>query len=398
MRNRILENILFFFVLMFFIAAPCSVAYSEVALGIFVLLRIFRAAVRREGLAPFSAIPGMGRLAYPVLGWVVAAVLAALFAEYRTETLLKLPKLLVLGLVFFLPAILTSEKRLRHAVGALVIGGAITSIYGIGYYWNDPSTRLGGFVGNYMSMAGILMMIALVAFAFLYTDRPGGALRRIILAALPFILVALYLTNTRSSWLALLAGLVFMVPFTRKRYIMIPALLLILIFAMPGKSRQTAASAVDLQHSRNRERLFMWKAGWEIFQDHPLFGVGMAGMREIYLRYQDPRSKEKAVHLHNVPIQVLAAMGLTGFVAWLVLFGSLLFWTFGEWRLARDGPPVIRAVIAGALGVCAGFLTNGLAEWNMGDVEVITIFWSIIGFAASGAAIAASRQKIEEMN
>lgn len=395
MGNRILENLLFFFVLMFFIAAPCSVAYSEVALGIFVALRIIRAVKRRERSAPFTAVPAARSLALPILFWVIASIISALFAEYRMETLSKLPKLIVLGMVFLLPAILTSEKRLRHAVGALVIGAVISSAYGIGYYWNDPSTRLGGFVGNYMSMAGILMMTALMAFSFLYARRIGGALRWIALGALPIILVALYLTNTRSSWLALLAGLLFMVPFTRKRYVAVPVVLLALLLVLPGKSRETAASAVDLQNSRNQERLFMWKAGWEIFRDHPLFGVGLAGVREIYVRYQDPRSTEKAVHLHNVPIQVLACMGITGFAAWLYLFGSVLYWTFGAWKAVRAGPPVIQAAIVGTLGVVAGFLTNGIAEWNMGDVEVITIFWSIVGFGVSAAAIAASHRKSE---
>ncbi len=388
MKTKILENILFFFLLMFFIAAPCSVAWSEMALGIFLVFRLVRVFVRGNETNPFRAIPNVRQLWLPVLCWVVVSILSALFAEYRTITLLKLPKLLLLGLVFILPTILTNENRLRHAVGALLIGAAISSAYGIGYYLNDSSTRLGGFIGSYMSTAGILMIISLIGFAVLFVGRIGGTLRWIIAASLPVILAALYLTNTRSAWLGLLAGLFFLGLFVRRRYLLVPVAMILLLLFAPGRSRITTVSAIDLGHSRNQERLFMWEAGFRIFREKPILGVGLGGMREIYLRYQDPRSKEKAVHLHSVPIQVLASMGIIGFLAWIYLFGSLLRWLVTSRGLMKRGPPISQGVHLGALAVCAGFLTNGLAEWNLGDVEVITVFWSAIGFAVCAAVIA----------
>ncbi|MFH1680973.1 MAG: O-antigen ligase family protein, partial [Candidatus Eisenbacteria bacterium] len=296
--------------------------------------------------------------------------------------------LLLLGLLFFLPVLLDRGKRIRYAAGALVVGGGITAAYGIFYYGNDPSTRLGGFVGNYMSTGGILMMISLVAFSLLFHRRVGGALPWIAGLLLPVLLAALYLTDTRGAWLGLLGGLLALVLLVRRRLVLIPILLLAVLLAFPGKPRDTALSAVRPDHPRNRERLFMWKAGIEIFRDHPWTGVGLAGMREIYADYQDPDSEERAVHLHSVPIQVLASMGILGFAAWVYLFGSLLLWLLRAHGKSRDGRPVFRALTAGAVAVWTGFVLNGFVEWNLGDVEVITLLWAVMGLAVSSAGAA----------
>ncbi len=385
-KIAILENILFFFLLAFLLASPASVAYSEIALAAVVVLLLLRALIRRGTFAPLRAIPRAKRICRPMIFWAAASTLAAIFARYRMATILKLPKLLILLLVFLLPALLTNFRRLRHAVAALILGGVITSAYGIGYYMNDPSTRLGGFVGNYMSTAGILMILLLVSFGILFRGRVGGALEWIVIGAIPVLLVALYLTNTRGAWIGFIAGLAFMALVASRRLLLVPVLFVALLMAVPGGARSTALSAVEPGNSRNRERLFMWKAGLEIFRDHPLVGVGLAGMRETYLNYRDPRAKEKAVHLHSVPIQVLASSGIVGFAAWAYLFGSLLLWLRTAAVRVQKGPPLVRGLVTGALGASAGFLVNGLVEWNIGDVEVITVFWSTIGLALAAVA------------
>ena len=388
MRNRVIESVVFFFLLIFLLAIPSSVAFSEIALGLLVVLWLVRFLVRRGDRLALRTVPEARRLLYPMLAWAAAALLAAATAFDRTGTAAKLPKLLLLGLVFFLPLFLDRPKRLGYAAGTLVVGGVITAAYGIGYYWNDPSTRLGGFVGNYMSTGGILMLVSLFAFSLLFHRGAGRALRPVAALSLPVLLAALYLTDTRGAWLGLLAGLLVLVFFVHKRLALVPILLIALLLAFPGKPRDTALSAVDPGHPRNRERQFMWKAGVEIFRDHPWTGVGLAGMREIYGRYQDPESKELAVHLHSVPIQVLASMGIVGFAAWVWLFGSLFVWLVRAHGRVRDGPPVCRAVLAGAAAGWTGFVLNGLVEWNLGDVEVITLFWAVVGLAAAAAGAA----------
>ncbi len=390
---KLLENLLFFFLLVFFLAAPSSVAYSEGALGAVLLLWLVRLVWRGLGW-PFGDVPKLTALLPPLLVWIAASGIATIFAQYPGASAEKLLKLLPMGLVFLFPGISSRPRRLRYALGALVVGGCITSLYGIAYYVNDPSSRLGGFVGFYMTTAGLLMQIALVAFALLFTTGLARGLRVLAAGALPVLLLALFLTDTRGAWIGLVAGLFLLLPLIRKELAAVPLILVLLLVALPGKPRETAFSAVDPGHPRNRERTFMWKAGLEIFRDHPWAGIGLAGMREVYMKYQDPRSEEKPPHLHSVPIHLLASMGIIGFAAWLYLFGALALWMARALPLVRAGPPVARAAVHAFLGVWAGFVANGLVEWNLGDVEVITLFWALVGIALSGVGAAEGRRRL----
>jgi putative inorganic carbon (HCO3(-)) transporter len=382
---RILENVLFFFLLVFLVSASSSVALSEIALGVSAALFAFRLSVRR-GAAALPWEPPKAVLVAAAV-WAGASILAVLAAPDRAAGAAKLLKLLPMGLLWLLPRLLFTGPRLRHALAGLLVGASITSAYGIGYYLNDPSTRLGGFIGFYMTTSGILLEAALLGFAVAITQRVGGALRAIAWGTLPVLLVALVLTDTRGAWMGLLAGLFVLVLLTARRLALLPVALLALLLVLPGKPRQTALSVVDPHHPRNRERVLMWKAGLAMFRDRPWTGIGLAGVERAYLDYRDPAAVEKAPHLHSVPIHILASMGIAGFAAWILLFGSLLAWLVRALREARRGPPVAGAIVAGAIAVWAGFVVNGFVEWNLGDLEVVTFFWAVMGLGGSASVV-----------
>ncbi len=371
---------------LFFALMPVSVAYSEIAGGIALVL----------GLAVFILTPDRWRevrsrvaplrpMLLPAAFWIIAAVLSASFARDSAGSFGKLSKFLVPFLFFAIPALVRTGRMVRHAVIALFVGGTATSVFGILKFIDEPGRRLGGFVGFYMTTAGLLLMIALLAFTIALTKGD----RRLRLGAtivLPVVITALVLTDTRGAWIGLLAGLLLLAAFLLKRLVLVPVLLAGLLILFPGPVRETALSAIDPGHPRNAERLFMWEAGIRIFRDHPMTGTGLAGMRDVYLEYRDSRSTEKAAHLHSVPIQLLAAMGLIGFVAWVFLFGRLLRWLVRAFRRSRSSGGLGAQLPLAGMAISLGFIVNGLFEWNLGDVEVITLFWSLMGLAAAACA------------
>ncbi|MCK7516579.1 MAG: O-antigen ligase family protein [Ignavibacteriales bacterium] len=66
---------------------------------------------------------------------------------------------------------------------------------------------------------------------------------------------------------------------------------------------------------QNFTRLALWRGGWEIFKDYPLFGVGDIGIEKYYVKYKRPYDKEIHGHLHNNYFHFLATLGLFGFLA-----------------------------------------------------------------------------------
>ncbi|MFH1681008.1 MAG: hypothetical protein ABIH26_10230, partial [Candidatus Eisenbacteria bacterium] len=80
MNNRIAESILFFFLLLFLLAAPSSVAWSESALGLLLVFFLLRLRIRSGGLSSLRKIPDARLLLYPALAWAAASLVSALFA------------------------------------------------------------------------------------------------------------------------------------------------------------------------------------------------------------------------------------------------------------------------------------------------------------------------------
>ncbi|GJQ63889.1 MAG: hypothetical protein SCALA702_29420 [Melioribacteraceae bacterium] len=128
----------------------------------------------------------------------------------------------------------------------------------------------------------------------------------------------------------------------------------------------------------NFVRLSLWKAGWEMFLDHPLFGVGDIDLAELYVKYKSPYAKEIQGHLHNNYIHILAILGITGFVVIMWLLGKIFILNMKIYQTFRD-KEFLGSLALGSAGCFVSFLVSGLTEWNFGDHEIITMIWFITG-------------------
>ncbi len=71
------------------------------------------------------------------------------------------------------------------------------------------------------------------------------------------------------------------------------------------------------------ERMAHWQAGWKMFTDQPLTGVGAGNFTEQYPEYYVREEfRFSRGHAHNYYIHVLAETGLPGLAAYLGLIGS----------------------------------------------------------------------------
>src|SRR5262249_44813527 len=128
--------------------------------------------------------------------------------------------------------------------------------------------------------------------------------------------VALAFTYTRSSWLGLIAGTALMLALVRPLGLaaLFAAVAAPALFA-PGTFRARLLSAFDPGNAVNEQRQLMWQAGGRMFRDHPITGVGLQDLHALYERYKSPGATEPAGHLHSVPVQVAATMGMVGLLA-----------------------------------------------------------------------------------
>src|SRR4029077_19619652 len=149
-------------------------------------------------------------------------------------------------------------------------------------------------------------------------------------------------------------------------------------FLAPGAWGARLHSVVDPANLWNRERVFMWEAGWHMFRDHLWTGVGLQDLHQLYDAYRSPESVERAGHLHNAYVQIAASMGLVGLAAFAWLYASLLRTTWGG---PRDHSGLGAGVRLGVTAALVGFLVAGLFEWNFGDEELLYHLYTLVGIA-----------------
>ena len=143
-------------------------------------------------------------------------------------------------------------------------------------------------------------------------------------------------------------------------------------------TRSRFNSIWDPYHPSNTVRFALWRAGWEMFKDHPLFGVGDIDLREYYMKYKRDFDKEIQGHMHNNFIHILVTLGLVGLLAVIYLFIKILIIDFKIYSQLKN-EPFLSSYALGTIGAFFSFLISGLTELNFGDHEIITLVWFISG-------------------
>ncbi len=137
-------------------------------------------------------------------------------------------------------------------------------------------------------------------------------------------------------------------------------------------------SIFDPYQPSNTTRLALWSAGWKIFKDYPLFGVGDIDLAFLYKEYKNKYDKEIQGHLHNNYIHILVTLGAFGFLVVMFLLLKILFANFRIYNSLKS-VPFASSFALGVLGSFIAFLIAGLTEWNFGDHEIITMIWFMLG-------------------
>ncbi|MCJ7682015.1 MAG: O-antigen ligase family protein, partial [Candidatus Aminicenantes bacterium] len=316
-------------------------------------------------------IPGFYR---PLLVYVGLSLLVSLFSVNPGISFLKAREMLLFLIVPIVYTGFVSLKDLVTVNRVLLVSFAVTCVYTFYYYvfLSSPGERITGFMGHWMTQAGLLLLFCAWASAlFLFKKRKiryawGGA----FVLGLPLIL----LTLTRNSWVGLFAaGVVIVLLWKPKALLLVPVLAALFFLVSPGYIKDRVVSTFDLKNPTNKQRFEYWSAGFKIIRDFPLHGTGPDTVEMVFQqpKYGLSEIARSNVHLHNNILQIGAERGLFTLAAWLV-FVIWLFVDLLRLLKRRDGPEFPSA--AGALAALVGLFSAGLFEYNFGDAEVVVFF------------------------
>ena len=367
-RTNILERTAFLTLLGFVAALQLSIAVAQILLTITGLLWGILYFIQRD-------VNKLPRWFIPLALYALATLGSAAFSLNPVASFMDSKQLLLFLIVPIVCRLARGERALTVATIIISIGAA-SAIWGIVQFgileYDHLGRRPQGWMSHYMTYAGLLMVVSVVAVArvlFHAKDRTWSAL------VIPAVLVAIALTLTRSAWVGTCVGLSLLLVMKDFRLLAALPVLAALFFGFaPPQVTDRLYSTLDLQDPTNRDRLAMARTGVRMIQDYPLTGVGPNMVQEVYVDYRDANAVQITnPHLHNVPMQIAAERGLPALALWLWFVLSVVVSSF-----RRLQTTTYKSLPAGGLAALAAMLAAGLFEYNFGDSEFLMMLLVII--------------------
>jgi O-antigen ligase len=305
-----------------------------------------------------------------LIPWVVVVFLSDVVNGHMADAWVQGSKYLRMLAVFVLFwLVIDSTAKLRGIVltmimlcGLLGVQGMYQKAHGVGWagqplYWGDRICWIGLWDGaNILS----LLLITSVPFIIESLTGPWHKLSKILaLTAGVYVMIGLFLANSRGGWLALGSVVVFYF-YQRfgKRGLVLGGSCLVLLFAF-GPSRLAETDVT--QEKSARHRIDMWSEGLEMIQQNPVLGIGKG-------RFGEYTGKLIA---HNTLLQNAGETGLLGAFLWLgvlyVSFKSVILVLNQGDRITPQLRSLSRAVLFSFIGYMVG------SFFIVADLEILYI-------------------------
>jgi len=372
----------------FVLGLGLSITLSQSALALLTLLWLW--GLREPGTRAAARWP----LWPPVLAFSVVTLVSALASGHPLTALDASKGLLLVAALYVTADMLSGPAGGHRFLSALLVVVTVAAVVGLlqtvvcpgqAADYGSPAWlyhrcyRARGFFSIYMTLAGVLSLVLLAGLPRLL---PGAALPRWL--TLPWLvsLVGLLATYTRGAWMGFAAGVLALIPITRKgRWLLLGGLIVLALAALAGPQhlRQRFMTMGDPDDPTVRERVYMWRSGLAMWRQHPVLGLGPGGVKCDYAGYALPEAvKKRTGHLHNTPLQILVERGVLGLAAWLWIWAAFMARCLGLLRRLPEEAAGERALVLGSLVAIVGFLVAGLSEYNFGDSEVVMVAWALM--------------------
>jgi UDP-GlcNAc:undecaprenyl-phosphate GlcNAc-1-phosphate transferase len=128
----------------------------------------------------------------------------------------------------------------------------------------------------------------------------------------------------------------------------------------PGESRAPAGASGSRLLSGAGNRYDYWRIATNVWQQHPLLGVGAGNFSRPY--FEQRSTTEDIDQPHSLELQALSELGLVG----VLLLGGFLagtFWGAVRMRAAAVRSPLRRALMTAALGVFTAWFVQASFDW-----------------------------------
>ena len=383
----------------------------DLALGAFLLVYLFQWMTGRRG--GLRLTPAHALIIVYVMWLLLAFALGLRHASPTSATIRQFAEtLLSIGMVFILADLLRSPASLRRLTQVIIVAIGAQALLAIALYLAPDTlaeallarlSRIGypaGGVIRYIednpalaeraigtwvdpnALGGILATAAMMVAPQVVAKRSLLPSRWLTAGLFAVVALALLLTFSRASFLALGAGLL-LIAFLRYRRL-IPALLVaaLLFLLLPQTQAyidrlMQAFQGADLA---TQMRIGEWSDSLQLIGRYPFVGVGFTGAPEIDIY----------ANVANMYLMMANQIGLTGLMIFLATMLGVFAYGHKAWQLAR-GNPEFAALHLGFHAALFTGLVNAIADlyfFRLDFQSSITWFWLIVALCLASSKLA----------
>lgn len=324
-------------------------------------------------------------------------------------------------LVYFACALvyLGRRERWRKLVWTIITFGLLFAVFGFfqaalsptAIYWTREFTYAHPFASfvNGHHFATYMLMTAGLGMGLLATR----ALRREQLIYVGFAVfvmcIALVITAARGAFISLLAELLFVALFAsvaRRRQVDknrledetndgnaaqrasllkragIVTLAVVLIYGgvwgIGGAASFEKFLGIVNSTNPTSGRAEYWRAAWQMFQDHPLLGVGLGAFSVVYTQYDPSNGALRTDQAHNDYLELLCVGGIIGALIGVWFIVGLFRKSVA--RLQTDDP-FRRGTVLGALAGCFAALLHSFVDFPLHALANALLFLMLAALA-----------------
>lgn len=338
----------------------------------------------------------------------IVVVLAILFALSFLPSLINAQdKLLALGSVLSLALmiyavflgvnyIILRGEFFNLLIRILVISAALSSIYAVTIYFANFDfiyfrSRARALLAGENTLGGVTVFS--IIWTLTYLTHTGNRRKLWLWLVLVLMILALVFSFSRGAWLGAIGAMISYGFWEKRARIKVAIVLLVgsvLLLGFPFL-RDRLISIGDFFHPLTQERVYIWKASWDMIKAHPLLGIGMDNFSLAYEEYMVEGAKiSNPSFAHNIFLNIWVEGGL---LALLSFVGIVIITFMKGFRLIRSSSGLSRAVAIASFSALLGILIHNQVDCTLYSMHVGPIFWLLVGMIIYGDKFAWKQSK-----
>jgi O-antigen ligase len=345
--------------------------------------------------------PGQLKQFMRVVQWFVAVPLAV--CVFRpTPRLLRLLGivLMILPCLFAIDGVVeffNHGNSISRMIGIPVPAPTDTSS-GTIHHTFDVSGRAGSTFGGAQGLAIFIDMLIGVSVAHLVRG-PTLAYRVLAVVCLAICGAGLAVAESRGGYMGAAMVVLIIATLMRPRLGQTIAMLgavavaaAVLVIALwPGWDGTIASLVPGGRADAVIDRLTIWRTAFDVWRDHPIFGVGLGNFRDHAMQRQIdllvPLGYE-SFHAHNTYIELLVDTGVVGLLSYLGFLVAMLAALLRRWRQVRDDRTSHAAIMTmAALGTLGAYVVFAAVDMLLlENTHMLVVLILTIGLLAVPSA------------